>query len=175
MIMRLNLKHILLIVTCCLFFISVVDATSPDTAIVFIADQDHNTIFKALPLTFGEDEVQYPLLIYDEEVKGLILDFLITLDPSPEKIYIVGDHPLEFRREVEEVLDQIRPSLQADGGDVELVDVVDGVVRVRLKGACAGCPMSQMTLAFGIEKALKERIPEHDELQVGFVIAVQHD
>ena len=52
------------------------------------------------------------------------------------------------------------PSLQADGGDVELVEVVDGVVKVRLKGACAGCPMSQMTLKNGIERFLKEEIPE---------------
>ena len=57
-------------------------------------------------------------------------------------------------------MEEIRPGLQADGGDVELVDIVDGVVKVRLKGACAGCPMSQMTLAFGIERVLKERIPE---------------
>jgi Fe-S cluster biogenesis protein NfuA len=61
---------------------------------------------------------------------------------------------------VEEVLNQIRPSLQADGGDVELVDIVDGVVKLKLKGACAGCPMSQMTLAFGIERVLKEKVPE---------------
>lgn len=65
-----------------------------------------------------------------------------------------------MREKVEEILDQIRPSLQADGGDVELVDVVDGVVKLRLKGSCAGCPMSQMTLAFGIEKVLKEKVPE---------------
>jgi Fe-S cluster biogenesis protein NfuA len=65
-----------------------------------------------------------------------------------------------MKEKVEEVLSEIRPSLQADGGDVELVDYVDGVVKVRLKGACAGCPMSQMTLAFGIEKVLKEKIPE---------------
>ena len=57
-------------------------------------------------------------------------------------------------------LDKVRPSLQADGGDVELVEVVDGVVKVRLKGACAGCPMSQMTLKNGIERYLKEEIPE---------------
>jgi Fe-S cluster biogenesis protein NfuA len=50
--------------------------------------------------------------------------------------------------------------LQADGGDVELVDCVDGVVTVRLKGACAGCPMSQMTLRNGIERTLKQEIPE---------------
>ena len=61
---------------------------------------------------------------------------------------------------VKKVLEEIRPNLQADGGDIELVDVEDGVVKVRLKGACAGCPMSQMTLTFGVEKVLKERIPE---------------
>jgi Fe-S cluster biogenesis protein NfuA len=65
-----------------------------------------------------------------------------------------------MKEEVEEVLNQIRPSLQADGGDVELVDVVDGVVSVRLKGACGGCPMSQMTLKMGIERLLKKEIPE---------------
>ncbi|MDD8031915.1 MAG: NifU family protein [Acidobacteriota bacterium] len=65
-----------------------------------------------------------------------------------------------MKEKVEEVLNQIRPSLQADGGDVELVDVVDGVVSVRLKGACGGCPMSQMTLKMGIERLLKKEIPE---------------
>jgi Fe-S cluster biogenesis protein NfuA len=65
-----------------------------------------------------------------------------------------------MREKVKDVLDKIRPSLQADGGDVELVDVVDGIVKVRLKGACAGCPMSQMTLKNGIEKLLKREIPE---------------
>ena len=65
-----------------------------------------------------------------------------------------------MREKVEEILKQLRPSLQADGGDVELVDVVDGVVKLRLKGSCAGCPMSQMTLAFGIERVLKEKVPE---------------
>ena len=58
------------------------------------------------------------------------------------------------------VLDKIRPSLQADGGDVELVAVEGGIVKVRLKGACAGCPMSQMTLKNGIEKLLKREIPD---------------
>ena len=62
--------------------------------------------------------------------------------------------------QVKQVLDEIRPNLQADGGDIELVGVEDGVVKVRLKGSCAGCPMSQMTLTFGVEKVLKERIPE---------------
>jgi Fe-S cluster biogenesis protein NfuA len=65
-----------------------------------------------------------------------------------------------MREKIEEILKQIRPSLQADGGDVELVDVVDGVVKLKLKGSCAGCPMSQMTLAFGIERVLKEKVPE---------------
>ena len=60
--------------------------------------------------------------------------------------------------QVKKVLDKIRPSLQADGGDVELVDIVDGIVKVRLKGACAGCPMSQMTLKNGIEKFLKREV-----------------
>lgn len=61
---------------------------------------------------------------------------------------------------VQEIIDKIRPSLQADGGDVELVDYKDGIVTVRLKGACAGCPMSQMTLKNGIEKMLMEHLPE---------------
>ncbi len=65
-----------------------------------------------------------------------------------------------MREKVEAALNEIRPGLQADGGDVELVDIEDGVVKVRLTGACAGCPMSQMTLAFGIERVLKERVPE---------------
>lgn len=62
--------------------------------------------------------------------------------------------------QVKKVLEEIRPNLQADGGDIELVGVEEGIVKVRLKGACAGCPMSQMTLTFGVEKVLKERIPE---------------
>ena len=65
-----------------------------------------------------------------------------------------------MKEQIKMELDKIRPSLQADGGDVELVDVVDGVVKVRLKGACSGCPMSMMTLKNGIENYLKERIPE---------------
>ena len=65
-----------------------------------------------------------------------------------------------MRKKVEAVLNEIRPALEADGGNVELVDIVDGVVQVRLVGACGGCPMSQITLSQGIEKLLKERIPE---------------
>ena len=65
-----------------------------------------------------------------------------------------------MKEKVEDALNKIRPMLQADGGDVELVDVEDGVVKVRLKGACAGCPMSQMTIKNGVERILKEQIPE---------------
>lgn len=65
---------------------------------------------------------------------------------------------------VQAVLDQIRPALQADGGDVELVDVKGGTVEVKLTGHCAGCPMSTMTLKMGIEKYLKQRLPEVKEV-----------
>jgi len=65
---------------------------------------------------------------------------------------------------VEKILDKIRPSLRADGGDVELVDVEDNVVKVRLTGACGGCPMSQMTLKMGIERVLKKDLPEIKEV-----------
>jgi Fe-S cluster biogenesis protein NfuA len=65
------------------------------------------------------------------------------------------------KKNVEEVLELIRPALQADGGDVKLVDVSeDGVVEVELQGACKGCPMSQLTLANSVERVLKDRIPE---------------
>jgi len=66
---------------------------------------------------------------------------------------------------VQAVIDKIRPSLQADGGDVELVSVEDGTVKVRLQGACKGCPMSQMTLKNGIEKILKKEIPEVERVE----------
>jgi Fe-S cluster biogenesis protein NfuA len=65
----------------------------------------------------------------------------------------------EEREEVEKALAKVRPALQADGGDVELVDVRDGIVSVKLTGACGGCPMSQMTLKTGIERAIKEAVP----------------
>ncbi len=73
-----------------------------------------------------------------------------------------------MREKVEAALAQIRPALQADGGDVELVDVSDGVVKLKLKGTCAGCPMATITLRNGIERVLKEQIPEVEE-----VVAVQ--
>ena len=65
-----------------------------------------------------------------------------------------------MRENVEKVLQKIRPSLQADGGDIELIDIQDGVVKVKLTGACGGCPMSQMTLKMGVERVLKEEVPE---------------
>jgi len=65
-----------------------------------------------------------------------------------------------MKEKVEAALNEIRPMLQRDGGDVELVSIEGGVVKVRLQGACAGCPMSQMTLRNGIERVLKDRIPE---------------
>jgi Fe-S cluster biogenesis protein NfuA len=65
-----------------------------------------------------------------------------------------------MKEEVEKVLEMVRPGLQADGGDVELVEVTDdGIVKVRLTGACGSCPMSTMTLKMGIERAMKEKVP----------------
>ncbi len=64
-----------------------------------------------------------------------------------------------MREKVEAALALVRPALQADGGDVELVDVVDGKVMLKLKGACGGCPMAAMTLKQGIERTLKEKVP----------------
>ena len=70
-----------------------------------------------------------------------------------------------MREKVQEVLNLVRPALQADGGDVELVDVGDdGIVSVKLTGACGSCPMSTMTLKMGIEKTLMENIPEVKEV-----------
>jgi Fe-S cluster biogenesis protein NfuA len=75
----------------------------------------------------------------------------------------------ELRDEVEKALMDIRPMLQADGGDIELVDVVDGVVKVRLQGACAGCAFSQMTLTNGVERHLKDRVPGVERVEnIGF-------
>ncbi len=69
-----------------------------------------------------------------------------------------------MKERVEEVLNKIRPSLMRDGGNVELVDVNDGTVKVKLTGACSGCPMSTLTLKMGIEKVIKEEIPEIKEV-----------
>ena len=69
-----------------------------------------------------------------------------------------------MREDVERALAKVRPALQADGGDVELLDVNEGVVRLRLKGACSGCPMATITLQQGIEKVIKEQVPEIKEV-----------
>ena len=69
-----------------------------------------------------------------------------------------------MKEKVEAALEKIRPALQADGGDVELVDVNDGVVSLRLTGACSGCPMATMTLKMGIERILTEQVPEVKEV-----------
>jgi Fe-S cluster biogenesis protein NfuA len=74
-----------------------------------------------------------------------------------EKLFIKGGF---MKEKVEKVLNEIRPMLQRDGGDVELVGIEGGIVKVRLQGACAGCPMSQMTLRNGIERVLMDKIPE---------------
>jgi len=71
-----------------------------------------------------------------------------------------------LKEAVEKALSKVRPMLQADGGDVELVDVTEeGIVKVRLKGACGSCPMATMTLKMGIERYLKKEIPEVKEVQ----------
>lgn len=71
----------------------------------------------------------------------------------------------DMKKLVEQALEKIRPMLQRDGGDIELVEVNDGVVKVRLTGACKGCPMSQMTLKQGVEKLLLKEVPGLKEVQ----------
>ena len=78
-------------------------------------------------------------------------------------VYVSGElfeRSKRMREEIQAALDIVRPQLQADGGDTEIVDVTDdGIVKLRLTGACGGCPMSQMTLKMGIERILKEKVP----------------
>jgi len=69
-----------------------------------------------------------------------------------------------MREKVQAALEKVRPALLADGGDVQLIDVKDGVVTLRLTGACGGCPMATMTLRGGIERVLKEQVPEIKEV-----------
>ncbi|MDD5614176.1 MAG: NifU family protein [Candidatus Omnitrophica bacterium] len=70
-----------------------------------------------------------------------------------------------MKEKVQQVLEQLRPMLKMDGGDVELIDVTaDGIVKVRLKGACGSCPMSTYTLKLGIEQRLKDEIPQVKEV-----------
>jgi Fe-S cluster biogenesis protein NfuA len=65
-----------------------------------------------------------------------------------------------MRDRVERVINRIRPAVQMDGGDIELIDVVDGLVKLRLVGSCSGCPSSTMTLQMGIERAIRAEVPE---------------
>ena len=71
-----------------------------------------------------------------------------------------------MKEKVEEALEHIRPALQADGGDIELVSVEGGVVKVRLRGACGSCPSALMTLKYGVEERLKEEIPEVESVEL---------
>jgi Fe-S cluster biogenesis protein NfuA len=88
------------------------------------------------------------------------------LEYEKGQTFIFGFYHIRKKREnamiekIEKALEEIRPSLQADGGDVEFVSVENGIVKVRLTGACGGCPMSQMTLKQGIEKFVKKTVPE---------------
>ncbi|MGD0971020.1 MAG: NifU family protein [Desulfobaccales bacterium] len=70
-----------------------------------------------------------------------------------------------MKESVEQALAKIRPMLQRDGGDIELVEVSDGIVKVRLTGACKGCPMSQMTMKQGVEKLLMQEVPGLKQVQ----------
>ena len=90
---------------------------------------------------------------YGYKQETSVIDYLIELNQQN-----IGENIM--KEKVEKALQKVRPMLQADGGDVELVDVQDGIVTVRLQGACGGCPMSQMTLKNGIERILKEEVPE---------------
>lgn len=76
----------------------------------------------------------------------------------------VYEKEFPMKEKIEAALNKIRPSLMADGGNVELVGVDNGVVKVKLTGACGGCPMSQMTLKMGIERILKKEVPEIKEV-----------
>jgi Fe-S cluster biogenesis protein NfuA len=79
---------------------------------------------------------------------------------------VVEGPPMLSRERVESVLDRIRPMMQADGGDIELVEVSGNSARIRLTGMCSGCPSAHMTLYMGVEMALREEIKEFEELQV---------
>ena len=81
------------------------------------------------------------------------------LEHTPKK-NMVNTMKEAVRERVEKALQELRPRLQADGGDIELLEVLNGTAKVRLKGACAGCPMSTMTLKTGVEQYLKKKIPE---------------
>lgn len=89
-------------------------------------------------------------------------DSVPKTDTAPTALNMSGDESLEVR--IEAVLESIRPALRADGGDIQLVEVVDSSAKVRLTGACDGCPSAALTLRFGIETKLREAIPEFKDL-----------
>ncbi len=98
------------------------------------------------------------------DVKGSIRTATYAAERSVSHVLIEGGGVV-VREKVEAALNKVRPSLKADGGDVELVEVTsDGVVKVKLTGACSGCPMGQMTLKMGIEKVIKEEVPDVKEV-----------
>jgi Fe-S cluster biogenesis protein NfuA len=70
------------------------------------------------------------------------------------------------KEQVEQCIEEVRPQLQADGGDIELLDVANGVAKVKLKGACDGCPMSSITLQYGVISCIKKRVPEIEKVEV---------
>lgn len=72
---------------------------------------------------------------------------------------------MDIKKEVESALEKIRPALQMDGGDVEVIEIDGTTVKVRLTGACHGCPMSQMTLQHGVEKVIKEAVPQIEKVE----------
>jgi Fe-S cluster biogenesis protein NfuA len=91
--------------------------------------------------------------------------FLCRIERAKRIINVNRLRRNEMKEKVQKAIDLIRPSLQADGGDVELIDVSgDGIVKVKLTGACHGCPMSQMTLKMGIEKIIKAQVPDIKEV-----------
>jgi Fe-S cluster biogenesis protein NfuA len=71
-----------------------------------------------------------------------------------------------IKEQVAQCLEEVRPQLQADGGDIELVDVENNIAKVKLKGACDGCPMSAMTMQWGVENCIKKRVPEIKKVEV---------
>jgi Fe-S cluster biogenesis protein NfuA len=74
--------------------------------------------------------------------------------------------PKTVKEQVAQYIEDVRPQLQADGGDIELVDVENGTAKVKLKGACSGCPMSTMTIHWGVENYIKKRVPEIKKVEV---------
>jgi Fe-S cluster biogenesis protein NfuA len=70
------------------------------------------------------------------------------------------------KEQVEQCIEEVRPQLQADGGDIELLDVEKGIAKVKLKGACNGCPMSSITLQYGVISCIKKRVPEIEKVEV---------